>query len=102
MFAPGDEVVFVDISGKRGGHGDEVLPTIGAHYTVREVAKLPGFEHAITLVEIVNPPHDYTGIGFCEAPFASRRFRPVKRETISVFREMCTAISSGRTLVKVD
>lgn len=107
MFAPGDEVVYI---GGAGRTPDDVIkrciangvrfPAKDAHYTVRAVIDAgdrypcPG----LLLVEIVNP-RVMTVAGVCEQCFFADRFRPIKRETIEIFRAMCV---SNKPLVPID
>lgn len=91
----GDKVVCVEPwSLKPGlGYGDEVGPTVGQTYTIREI----GFFHGrypnrlqVRLVEIVNQSRPYERLGMWEQCFRASRFRPVqKRSTdISIFTAM--------------
>lgn len=93
-FAPGDLVVYVDDKGMEGGVGDETFPVLGSYYRVREATLHPRFlEPAILLEEIINPPHRYktaTGVDVYEAPWRSRRFRPVDPRRLEVFRKALT------------
>jgi hypothetical protein len=84
----------VDASGRRSGHGDEVLPRQGAVYTVREIVpgRPYGYEHdGLLLEEIVNAVRQYlapSGLVRAELFFAAWRFRPVRSTNIDVFTRM--------------
>ena len=83
-FAPGDEVVCVDDSRLK-----EVLRE-GQHYVVRwsgaSVHSIVGHYAGVRLIGIerVTTPAD----AMEDPPFRAERFRPVKRETIEIFRQM--------------
>lgn len=97
-FYVGQEVVSVGVplreGEKRDYRGLVNQPVRGAHYIVREVRHFPGFEPALLLMEIVNAPVD-TMVGVIERGWHQKGFRPIKSETIEVFREMCRAVSKG-------
>lgn len=72
-----------------------VLPTEGHTYTIREIIetwKGP----ALLLVEIKNPPEfavDVDGVGrFSEPAFDPRRFRPIRKTNIEIFRTMLLTV----------
>lgn len=96
-FAPGDEVVCVDDSTEIGKcwHGD--APVRGRHYIVRGVGmsaldrigvRLVGMTHNCFRPEVIRDGY-----------YRADRFRPVRAETIAVFRQMCV---STKPLVEVD
>lgn len=99
MFAVGDEIVCVDDS---SGKPDKQWATpryikAGNHYVVREVVSYywsgdGEYRASVFLsgVTRINGNH--------EVPFGVWRFRPVKRESIAIFRAMCV---STRPLVEV-
>lgn len=103
-FHVGQEVVCVDSdNATRYSHRKyrplepgEVFPQTGAHYTIRELVDDEGIA-ALRLVEITNPTRNYIwddrSVRLWENAFNIRRFRPIKSETIEVFREMCRAVS---------
>lgn len=68
------------------------LPTRGSVYTVRQTWESPDGLQRIRLMEIVNPPVDYSNAPKQEPWFLSRQFRPLdERETdISVFTSLLT------------
>jgi hypothetical protein len=72
------------------GYCEEVLPTKGEVYTIRDLVFYQG--HAgVLLEEIRNPPRLYNmgeAHGVCECAFAARQFRPVKTTNIDVFLKM--------------
>lgn len=103
MFAPGDEVVCV--SGPLYPTTCScVQPQVGAHYIVRSVRneEWPQGE-TIDLREISNAPREHFCADgtyqICEHEFFASRFRPVRRESIEIFRAMCV---SKKPLVPVD
>jgi hypothetical protein len=86
-FVPGDEVVCVDDHRlkdvlREGQHyvirwsGPSVHPIVGGYAGVR----LAGIERIMTAADAMDDP-----------PFRAERFRPVKRESIEIFREMCVS-----------
>lgn len=93
MFQIGQKVVCVAET-SCGGYGDEILPVVGAVYTVRGIdlnrsgCKCPT---GLWLCEIRNKERYYTD-GLDECSFASDRFRPlIERKTdISIFKKMLT------------
>src|SRR5262245_21187102 len=84
-FAPGDEVVCVDDRRledilHEGRHyivawsGPSVRPIVGDYAGIR----LIGIERTMTAADAMDDP-----------PFRAERFRPIKHETIEIFRRMC-------------
>lgn len=74
----------------------EILPLVGAVYTVREitVAVIDGQERVgVRLKEIVNEPRQYCD-AFAEAIWAARAFRPLvtRKTSISIFTAMLHGI----------
>lgn len=55
---------------------DDMLPVVGATYTVRDVVLPDGKTVCIRLEEIVNPPRDFE-VGEVECSFAAWHFRPL-------------------------
>lgn len=96
-FAPGDEVVC--INGRFNCNPQETAPKLGEHYIVRDVIG-DGYyadgHDGLRLREIVNPPI-YPN---AECTFDATKFRPVRRESVDLFREMC--VSTTKPLVIVD
>jgi hypothetical protein len=78
---------------------NEVMPDVGSHYHVREIEAFPLQNGVgIRLVGIRNPVHLYR-YGREECAFSINDFRPVKKESIAIFRAMCV---SPKPLVPVD
>lgn len=94
-FAPGDEVVCV---AERAWNDKRLVawPVRDGHYIVRAVQSFDKGD-GLLLNEIVNPALSYLQ-GVAEPTFHVRNFRPVKRESIELFRAMCT---STKPLVEV-
>jgi hypothetical protein len=102
-FAPGDEVVCVDDRPRDIGPvpGWRFLDTVevrrGQHYVVSWAGTVTmpfGTYEGVNIVGI-----DRTESGkYPNTPFAIDRFRPVKRESIEIFRQMCV---STRPLIPV-
>lgn len=101
MFQPGDEVVCIDATpGSGRKHLRETFPVTHGHYIVRDVLFTSGHE-CIRLMEIVNEPRLYDDCGshvVMEGAFNASRFRPVKRESIELFKRMA---QSNKPLVEV-
>jgi hypothetical protein len=80
---PGDPVTFIDDTNLGMlGYGDEVYPTLGETYTVRDVVIDHFGVEGLLLMEIRNDRLPYRvgdKIVDFEKPFASWRFRPVVR-----------------------
>jgi hypothetical protein len=87
-FHVGQKVVCISNT-RAGGYGWEILPDIGAVYTIRsiEYRDRGGW---LRLVEIVNRSALYMGYGYSEGQFHASNFRPaVTRKTdISIFTKM--------------
>jgi hypothetical protein len=81
MFKPGQPVTFLDDSNLGTlGYGDEVYPTVGNTYTVRDVVIDNFGTEGLLLMEIRNDRLPYrvgSQIVDTEKSFASWRFRPV-------------------------
>lgn len=93
MFVPGQSVAFIDATNLGTlGYGDEVYPTLGENYTVRDVVIDHFGAEGLLLAEIRNDRLPYRvgdKIIDCEKSFASWRFRPLvngeklkERETV--------------------
>lgn len=101
-FYVGQKVVCVGGKGKGSYSQDDwdawvayyqiALPQRGTIYTVRQIWDAPDGLQRIRLMEIVNPPADYSDALKQEPWFLSRQFRPLdERETdISVFTSLLT------------
>lgn len=80
-FNPGETVVFVDATNLGTlGYGDELYPSLGETYTVRDVVVDHFGTEGLLLVEIKNDRLPYrvgAEIIDFEKPFASWRFRPL-------------------------
>lgn len=81
---PGDLVVCVDDNW--GEHRNETCPIKGTVYTVRELFCIGGVA-GLWLEEIINNPRQYLG-SFGEIGFMEKRFRPVRDDSIDIFREL--------------
>lgn len=75
---------------KSGGYGDEVFPTKGIVYTIRDAGIIrPSFLDAyVRLVEIRNQVRAYGTCGAFEPCFMAERFRPVNPKRIEVFTSL--------------
>lgn len=90
MLAPGDLVVCVDDAFKKQDESDGLRK--GVVYTIREW--LPSYrdhhprpaEDAVRLAEIRR--HPCVKCGFEDSPFAARRFRPITRDRLELFRSI--------------
>lgn len=102
-FAPGDEVVCINAKGPLRSDR-ATIPVEGRHYIIRDGGILVAGRVCCLLVEIVNPVCNYVIAGeryVMECVWEERRFRPVRRDAIEQFHQMCEAASNGKTLVPV-
>ncbi len=108
-FAPGDEVVCVDDSYHPASVGgchvnDEMQAERGKHYVVRWSGRVehPSYREPYDGVRLVGIVRGSSCRGSRvvveDTPFHAARFRPVKRESIEIFKAMCT---STKPLVEV-
>lgn len=92
-FTPGQKVVCITMDYPNlSGYGDEIYPTVGEVYTVREVLLDLLGDEGLLVNEIRNdrvPYRTREGIVDCEKSFGSWRFRPLvsgeklkERETV--------------------
>ncbi len=85
----GQFVACVDVL--TGGYGNEQKPVKGKVYTVRNVVSL-GCGTYLRLVEIINPPNNYTvdgstGWSHIECGFDVNAFLPLDPKRLDVFRD---------------
>jgi hypothetical protein len=73
----------------------EAVPQVGSVYTIREVCDGQELGPCYRLIEIVNPPMDYSD-GHRECDFTHRLFRPVieRKPDISCFVRILDKVNS--------
>lgn len=87
-FYVGQEVVCVDAGNTPGRIWPNGSPIVaGAHYFVREVVVASPITGEPSL-RLDNVSYDTRALGL-DIPLNQRRFRPIKSETIQIFRDMC-------------
>lgn len=97
MFTPGDEIVCIDDGSDRPTASTAASKFIraGQHYIVRDVCTFSyadGPGESVFLVGVARIwPHKMSPWFGQDVPFTANRFRPVKRESIEIFRAMCTS-----------
>lgn len=103
---PGQKVTRVGDGGHRFGLNNEILPSFGMVYTIRDVFDsfkyTDGKKHiGIRLVEIVNPPCIYDGFSTpLECAFRWVDFKPVyeKKTDIAIFTNILNSVNAGKVL----
>ena len=93
-FHVGQLVVCIKVGAWLGGYGDEIDPMRGIVYTVRTIEIDQNAETCIRLVEIINSLRRYTtvrGVELAEIQYSETHFRPVRDESIEVFRRIAAS-----------
>lgn len=98
-FKVGMKVVCVDAKMNRAPISGEAIPVEGDTYTIREILTVPGTKTPIhiRLVELISVPKHYRHLGFGEACFPARCFRPLVSKPTSI--DLIRSIANGGDIV---
>jgi hypothetical protein len=96
MFHVGQKVACIALAASPYG---EAVPQVGSVYTIREVCDGQELGPCYRLIEIANPPMDYSD-GHRECDFTHRLFRPVidRKTDIAIFQRILDDVSKRETV----